>query len=183
MKRNYLLMGTVLLISAMAIVYVAKNKPEQPSAKIFRSENLTVQYPQDWQVFENTPEQQATHGGIASFGPTAPSAQPATEESVVLSSWVDINNVNALGGSWVGMRQYRDLQDYLGDTQALKTQIGEYRLDEKTIYEVEIGGMGVNYAIMFEEGEKIYELSFASAGDKSKLTEGQKFILENLSMK
>lgn len=199
MKRTQLLILIALIIGAVIIGYITKKKTtdstandQQEKAQAFNWENITVRYPENWKVYEFSSEQRSEHGGIASFGPIAPPStpesdcvdcdSPAIDEGVILSSWSDINDVNALGGSWQNMQRYRDLQHYMGDKQGLKRKIGEFKVDQKTVYEVEIAGISTTYAVMFEDNGKIYELSFPSAWDKSRLTENQKFVLKNLSI-
>ncbi len=199
MKRTNLFILLALIIGAVIIVYITTSKStdstaneQQQKTQTFIWEKITVRYPENWKVYEFSYEQRSNHGGIASFGPIAPPSSPepdcvdcdspAIGEGAVLSSWSDINDVNALGGSWQNMQRYRDLQHYMGDMQGLKRKIGEFKVDQKTVYEVEIAGISTTYALMFEDNGEIYELSFPSAWDKSRLTENQKFILKNLSI-
>lgn len=143
--------------------------------------NFSLKYPNGWTTEESS--QTDLTGRIISL--RSPETSQLLNErkidsgysyNLVVSFWPTINNEYARGGSWIGQRNYTGLADFFTDKNALKQKIGNTTIAGQNAYEVSIGGAGANYGIMIEHNG-IYELSFETAWDKSKLGSTEKQIL------
>mgnify|MGYP001564321650 FL=1 len=142
---------------------------------------FSLKYPNGWTIEESTNAD--TTGRIISL--RSPETAKLLQErkidlgysyNLVVSFWPNINNEYARGGSWIGQRNYTSLADFFTDKNAPKQKTGNITIDGQTAYEVIIGGAGANYGVMIEHNG-VYELSFETAWDKSKLGSAEKQIL------
>ncbi len=143
--------------------------------------NFSLKYPDGWAIEESS--RADTIGRVISL--RSPEIAQLLQErkidsgysyNLIISFWPDINNEYARGGSWIGQRNYTSLVDYFTDKNALKRKTGNINVAGQNAYEVSIGGAGLNYGVMIEHNG-IYELSFETAWDKSKLGPVEKQIL------
>lgn len=147
---------------------------------------FTFKYPSDW-VLGETPELVASTGGMLTLQSPTTKQQltegkidPGYSNNFEVSFWSNINNTYARGASWDGQRDYTNLQDFFTDTNAPKHKVGETTVAGQKAFEVTIGGAGQSYGVMLEHNG-IYELSFATAWDKSKLGSTEKLILSTFT--
>ncbi|MEK7451845.1 MAG: hypothetical protein AAB664_00750 [Patescibacteria group bacterium] len=106
---------------------------------------------------------------------------PGYSHDVVMFFWPNINNEYARGGSWIGQRTYANLEDFFTDKQSFKQKTGTIELAGQRAYEISSGGNGLNFGVMLEH-DGVYELSFETAWDKTKLTTEQKQILSTFTL-
>lgn len=142
---------------------------------------FSFEYPPTWTVQPPTastnygmalvsfvdPAEQSTFGGNSDGGGT----------HLVISKYPDMNSDAARGGSWMGMKTYLSLTEYLIDAQAVKQPISDIGLGDSSATEVTMGGAGANYGIMAERHDGIYELSFVSIWSKDRLTEADRHLI------
>lgn len=158
-------------------------KNETANWKIYSNSkyNFSLKYPNGWTLEESS--QTDLTGRIISL--RSPETSQLLNErkidsgysyNLVVSFWPTINNEYARGGSWIGQRNYSSLADYFTDKNAFKQKTGSITVAGQNAYEVSIGGAGANYGVMIEH-DGIYELSFETAWDKSKLGSTEKQIL------
>ena len=143
--------------------------------------NFSLKYPNGWTIEE--PTNADTTGRVISL--RSPETvqllnereiDPGYSYNLVVSFWSNVNNEYARGGSWIDQRNYTSLTDYFTDKNAFKQKIGSITVAGQSAYEVSIGGAGANYGVMIEYNG-VYELSFETAWDKSKLGSTEKQIL------
>lgn len=148
--------------------------------------DFSLKYPKEWILKEFSKSETDLTGAIFSLkssesnqllnGGTYPGYE-IYEYNLMVSFWPTINNAYARGGSWRNQKNYTNLADFFDDKNAPKQKIGETTIDGENAYEVVIGGFMSNYGIMIEHDNGIYELSFQTASDKSKLSPTEKQIL------
>ncbi len=124
---------------------------------------FSFKYPSDW-----TLESRSADGEIVRIispeNKAKLSAGSITESyayNLSVSYWSSINDEQARGGSWIGMRTYTSLSDYLSDTNTSKQKLSQTTVDNKTAYYINVGGYGNHLAIALENNG-IYELDFKS---------------------
>ena len=140
------------------------------------------QYPQDWK-FRKATTSEVAYGKIVYLqssetikGLENNKIDPGYSYDLTVSYWKDINNEYARGGTVANQKVYQNLNDFLNDQDTMKQKISETTLNGQKAYAVLIGGSGSNYGVMTEKNG-IYELSFETAWDLSKMTDEQKQIL------
>lgn len=166
------------------------NKPVDTSNwKTYKHTNpaFSLEYPSDW-TFTVADADERTTGELISIQSPASAAalrnrtiNSEYSNDVTVSFWQDINNEYARGGSWVGVREYSSLADYLTDADAPKSKIGEITIDGYPANEVSIGGAGLEYGVMIQHSG-IYEISFPTSWDRSQLSSIQKTILASFQI-
>lgn len=158
-------------------------KNETANWKTYSNSKLgfTFKYPTGWTLEESS--QTDSTGKIISLRSPETSQllnerkiDPGYSYNLIVSFWPTINNEYARGGSWLGQRNYTGLEDFFTDKNVPKQKTGSITVGGQSAYEVIIGGAGSSYGIMIEHGG-IYELSFTTAWDKSKLGSTEKQIL------
>lgn len=144
--------------------------------------SFSFQYPGNWTLEEKSSNENDSGKIVSLQSPETlemlnnGTIDPAYAENIVVSFWPSINTESARGGSWVGQREYSSLADYLTDSGAPKTKVGEITIDGLPAYEVSIGGAGLAYGVMIEKNG-IYEIAFLTAWDKSQLGTTEQEIL------
>ena len=158
-------------------------KDETANWKTYSSSkyNFYLKYPNGW-TLEESSQTDLTGTIISLRSPETTQLlnerkiDPGYSYNLAVSFWPNINNEYARGGSWRGQRNYTNLTDFFTDKNTPKQKVGNIAVAGQNAYEVSIGGAGTNYGVMIEHGG-IYELSFGTAWDKSKLGSTEKQIL------
>jgi hypothetical protein len=88
-----------------------------------------------------------------------------------------MNSDEARGGSWEGMTTYSSLNDFLNDPHSFKQRTGIIVVGDALGYEVTVGGIGANYAVLIERPDGIYEINFPSLDSKDMLTEADRAFI------
>lgn len=96
---------------------------------------------------------------------------------VVVSRFSDMNSDEARGGSWEGMTTYPSLNAFLNDSHSFKQRTGTIIVGGDLGYEVTVGGIGANYAVLIERPDGIYEINFPSTDSKDMLTDVDRAFL------
>lgn len=99
---------------------------------------------------------------------------------VQVSRFRDMNSDAARGGSWIGMRTYTSLVDFLSERQSLKRMTGQMILGGQTGYSVSVGGAGVLFGIMTQRTEGIYEIDFPTISSRNDLGADEQHIIDSL---
>lgn len=171
----------IVIISLGAVGLILFKKPADWKRYSSADYNFSLSYPGEW-TLEEFPQTDLTGRIISLRSPEVfqllqdYKIDPGNSYNLLVSFWPTINNEYARGGSWIGQRNYSGLDDFFTDENAFKQKIGDITVAGHNAYEVKIGGAGENYGIMIERNG-IYELSFSTAWDKSKLGSVEKQIL------
>lgn len=129
--------------------------------------SFEISYPNTFLLKENNDTKQKETGAIAEFLVFDGKARNLRGEDnpgyfpyLTISYWEDINDDYAKGGSWVGEREYENLEDFFTDDNSTIIKEAEIELSGIKAYEVTVGGYGANYGIMFEHNNGIYRIEF-----------------------
>lgn len=137
-----------------------------------------ISYPANWTARNHdtlaifySPESEKTYNN----------SRRGSEGDIKIDICENINTDCARNGSWIGMRNYKDIPDLLSDKDSHKKleKVLPFNFIENTgqNYGVLVSGEGVYYEVMFQKGEKIFNISFPSLYSSSDLSTEQKQIL------
>lgn len=174
-----------LILVVVGIVSMSKKKTGSTTTIPAATNSVTpnIDETADWKTYTNTKY------GYSFKYPNSWNFMESPDKTRVIATPGDIDPVydgamnfvvhyytmHVYGGfSFDGHREYKNLNDYFSDEGITNQKIGETTLGGVKAYEVEIGGMGINFGIVAERSNGIYEISFdvdrkanLSAEDKS----------------
>ena len=129
--------------------------------------NFEISYPNTFLFKENDEINQKETGAVVRFLVFDGEAKNLRGESnpsyftyATVSFWDNVNNNYAKGGSWVGERQYKNLDDLFTEKWSPITKNSEIEIDGKKAYDVTIAGHDSIHGIMIEYNNGIYRIEF-----------------------
>lgn len=158
------------LINHNLVDPISKHIKEITSWNKYTNNNFDfeISYPNTFIFNENDEINQRETGVIIKFLVFDEEAKDLSDESnsgyftyATISYWDDINNNYAKGGSWVGERQYKNLDDLFTDEKSFVTKNSEIKIDGKKAFDVTIAGHDSTHGIMIEYNDGIYRIEFS----------------------